>query len=58
MQGARDELVDVDRVVTWLDQLPPGPRLVVMERADHFFHGILPELRQTLVAELRPIAAS
>lgn len=58
VQGARDELVDVDRVVTWLDQLPPGPRLVVMESADHFFHGILPELRQTLIAELRPIAAS
>lgn len=52
VQGARDELVDVDRVVAWLDQLPPGPRLTVLDTADHFFHGQLPELRKTIIAGL------
>jgi alpha/beta superfamily hydrolase len=58
VQGARDELVDVDRVVEWLDTLQPGPRLVVMENADHFFHGALPELRQTIINDLRQDAVS
>lgn len=58
VQGARDELVDVDRVIAWLDRLPPGPRLVVMDQADHFFHGMLPALRETIVAELTASAAS
>lgn len=49
VQGDQDELVDVEAVVEWVDSLDPGPELVVMQGVDHFFHGRLRELRDTLV---------
>ena len=52
VQGDQDEIVPVDEVIEWLDQLEPGPELVVMPGVGHFFHGNLVELRQTLVANL------
>ena len=53
VQGDQDEIVPVDEVITWLDQLEPGPELVVLPEVGHFFHGALVELRQTLVTNLK-----
>jgi alpha/beta superfamily hydrolase len=53
VQGDNDEIVPVDEVIEWLDQLEPGPELVVMSGIGHFFHANLVELRQTLVANLK-----
>ncbi|NNC77788.1 MAG: alpha/beta fold hydrolase [Woeseiaceae bacterium] len=46
VQGDEDELVDIDETVAWLDTLEPGPELIVLEGAEHFFHGRLVELRE------------
>jgi len=52
LQGDRDELVDADQVVEWVNQLAPGPELVVFEGVDHFFHGRLVQMRETLLGLL------
>ena len=49
VQGSDDELVDCDAVISWVNQMPPGPELVVLEGVDHFFHGRLNDLKQTIV---------
>ncbi len=49
VHGDRDELVPVDETVDWVDSLAPGPELLVMTDADHFFHGRLVELREQIV---------
>jgi len=46
VQGDRDELVDIDATVAWVDKLEPGPELLVIPDAEHFFHGKLVTLRQ------------
>lgn len=50
LQGDEDELVDVDETVTWLDGLVPGPELLILPGAEHFFHGRLVELREAVMA--------
>jgi alpha/beta superfamily hydrolase len=52
LQGDQDEIVPVDDIVAWVDQIDPGPELIIMRDVGHFFHGHLVELRQTLVANL------
>lgn len=52
VQGDADELVDSAAVIDWVNQLPPGPELVVLPEVDHFFHGALTELRETLIGNL------
>jgi alpha/beta superfamily hydrolase len=54
IQGGSDELVDPDAVVGWVDSLEPGPELMMFEEADHFFHGQLVVLRESLLASLDP----
>lgn len=49
VQGDADELVPVEETIDWVNDLAPGPELVVMEDAEHFFHGRLVELRQSIV---------
>lgn len=49
VQGDKDELVDVDETVEWLDSLSPGPELLIIPGAEHFFHGRLIELRGAVV---------
>lgn len=49
VQGDEDELVDIDETVTWFDSLDPGPELLVVNRAEHFFHGRLAELRDAVM---------
>ena len=52
VQGGRDELVDTDAVIAWADAQPPGITVSVLPEADHFFHGQLVTLRETLMAHI------
>jgi len=52
VQGSSDEIVDCNAVRAWLEQLAPGPELVVVDGAGHFFHGRLTELKEILVRKL------
>ncbi|MEJ2601921.1 MAG: alpha/beta hydrolase [Gammaproteobacteria bacterium] len=53
VQGADDELVDADAVVAWVNELAPGPELLLLPGVDHFFHGKLTVLREQLLDWLR-----
>ena len=46
VHGDQDELADVDETVAWVNGLLPGPELLVMTGAEHFFHARLVELRE------------
>ena len=48
IQGDEDELVEVDETVDWVNSLEPGPELLVLEGAEHFFHGRLNDVRQAV----------
>ena len=48
VQGDEDELVDVDETIDWFNHLDPGPELLVMKGAEHFFHGRLIDLREAV----------
>ena len=50
IQGDEDELVEIDETVEWIDGLEPGPELLVVPGAEHFFHGRLHELREAVMA--------
>lgn len=52
VQGMDDEIVSCDDVVRWVNELAPGPELIVLPDVDHFFHGRLTLLRETLVEYL------
>jgi alpha/beta superfamily hydrolase len=49
VQGDDDELVDIDETVAWFDSLDPGPELLILDGAEHFFHGRLAELREAVM---------
>jgi alpha/beta superfamily hydrolase len=48
IQGDEDEVVNIDAVRQWVSTLKPPPDLVVMKKADHFFHRRLMDLRGLL----------
>jgi len=48
VQGDRDELVDIDETIEWLNRLSPGPELHVFSGVQHFFHGELVTLRSVI----------
>jgi len=48
IQGDEDEVVHIDAVRAWIDTIKPPPDLIVMEKADHFFHRRLMDLRGLL----------
>jgi len=48
IQGDEDELVSVDAVATWANDLRPPPELLIMKEADHFFHRRIMDLRGLL----------
>lgn len=48
VQGDEDELVAVDETIEWVNRLDPGPELRVFDGAEHFFHGRIVELRQSV----------
>jgi len=49
IQGDEDELVALDDTIEWVNGLEPGPELLVMKGAEHFFHGRLVELREAVI---------
>ena len=49
VQGDEDELVDVEETVAWVDSLEPGPELLIVNGAEHFFHGRLTDLRDAVI---------
>lgn len=50
VQGDQDELVDVADTICWLNRLQPGPELQLIQGAEHFFHGRLIDLRESITA--------
>tara|TARA_B100001093_G_scaffold516729_1_gene596186 strand:- start:62 stop:700 length:639 start_codon:yes stop_codon:yes gene_type:complete len=48
LQGDEDELVDIKTTIDWLNTLNPGPELLILSQAEHFFHGRLLELREKI----------
>lgn len=54
VQGAADEVVAADDVTAWVRTLAVPPTLVLLPEADHFFHGRLTLLRDTVVANVAP----
>jgi len=48
VQGDEDELVDIDETIDWVNSLEPGPELLILEGAEHFFHGRLMDLREVV----------
>ena len=58
IQGEADDVVSCDEVVAWVNELAPGPELIVLPDVGHFFHGRLTLLRETLVAKLEPRRAA
>jgi alpha/beta superfamily hydrolase len=54
VQGEQDELVAADAVGAWAAALSPAPSYVSLPDTDHFFHGRLTRLRETVCAFLEP----
>ena len=54
VQGDEDEVVALEDVACWLEDLDPQPEFLVMEQADHFFHRRLMDLRGLLKNGVRP----
>ena len=52
IQGEADAVVSSRELTKWIDELGPGPELVLLPSVDHFFHGNLTLLRQTIVGHL------
>lgn len=50
VQGDEDELVNVAETIEWVNDLAPGPELIVMAGVEHFFHGRLSDLREAVTA--------
>ena len=50
VQGDEDELVAAEETIEWVNTLEPGPELVVLQGAEHFFHGRLVDLREVMMA--------
>lgn len=48
--GDADEVVSPQRMLEWARELRPQPDTRVMAGAGHYFHGRLPELRDTVTA--------
>ena len=54
VQGDEDDVVALEDVICWLEDVEPRPDFVVMEMADHFFHRRLMDLRGLLKNGVRP----
>ena len=48
LQGDKDELVDIEETIAWVNGLEPGPELEVFPDTEHFFHGKLVLLREAV----------
>jgi len=56
IQGDADAVVAADEVSAWAGGLTPAPKLVILPGVEHFFHGHLTILRQTIVSYLQSSA--
>jgi alpha/beta superfamily hydrolase len=54
IQGDEDEVVSLEDVICWVEELQPPPDFLVMEQADHFFHRRLMDLRGLMKNGVRP----
>jgi alpha/beta superfamily hydrolase len=54
VQGDEDEVVALEDVKCWIEDLDPQPDFLVMEMATHFFHRRLMDLRGLLKNGVRP----
>ena len=54
VQGDEDEVVALEDVNCWIEDLDPPPEYLVMEMAGHFFHRRLMDLRGLLKNGVRP----
>ena len=54
VQGDEDEVVCLEDVACWIEDIQPQPDFLVMEQADHFFHRRLMDLRGLLKNGVRP----
>ncbi len=54
VQGNEDEVADPDEIVEWLNSLEPGPKLRIFDGAEHFFHGKLIKLRDSVIEFFQP----
>lgn len=52
VQGEDDDVVSTEALIEWLNDAPPGPQLVTLPQAGHFFHGKLTTLREIVEAFL------
>jgi alpha/beta superfamily hydrolase len=57
IQGTADEVVAAGDVQDWVRTLDPPPELVLLPDVDHFFHGRLTLLRDTVVGHVSPPTA-
>jgi len=48
LQGDQDELVDIEDTIAWVNTLDPGPELEIFPDTEHFFHGKLIPLRDSV----------
>jgi uncharacterized protein len=53
VQGDADETVDPKSVLSWASTLDPPPKIAVLPGVEHFFHGRLHDLRDTILS-LKP----
>lgn len=58
IQGDKDELVPVEETIGWVNDLQPGPELEIFPDTEHFFHGRLVRLRDSVEDFIRLHAAS
>jgi alpha/beta superfamily hydrolase len=56
VQGDRDELVNVEDIKRWVQEVRPAPELQVLPGVDHFFHGRLNDLRDVVTRWLERTA--
>lgn len=56
VQGEADDVVPAAEVATWVRSLKPAPELVMLPGVDHYFHGRIGILRETLVVRLAAAA--
>ena len=49
VQGDQDELVDIEETIAWVNSLEPGPELLIIPGGEHFFHGRLIDLRESVL---------
>ena len=54
IQGDEDDVVALEDVACWLEDVDPAPEFLVMEQAGHFFHRRLMDLRGLLKNGVRP----